>query len=284
MRRGCLDEGARVKVGRAIDVGEVLSRSLRILSTRPLIMLPQLIALIPTLILNASSSLSPLRVIVSIVSFVLSLIASGAYPSLVKTVIEGGQPSVTEALGKAYHRFWTLLPASILVALIVVLGAIALVVPGIIFATWYAYTIPAIMLEEKGALQGMAASKAFGRDKKLSTFIIFVTVVLVVLVLSGVQSLLSLASPLLGHFVYAILLVPLGAWVSVILAYTYLTCGPSPASTMTAGAAYGMAPPVSPQPPAESSASVGASGTFCRFCGSPVRAGSKFCASCGKPT
>jgi len=247
-------------------------------------MLPQLIALIPTLILNASSSLSPLRVIVSIVSFVLSLIASGAYPSLVKTVIEGGQPSVTEALGKAYRRFWTLLPASILVALIVVLGAIALVVPGIIFATWYAYTIPAIMLEEKGALQGMAASKAFGRDKKLSTFIIFVTVVLVVLVLSGVQSLLSLASPLLGHLVYAILLVPLGAWVSVILAYTYLTCGPSSAPTTTAGAAYGMAPPVSPQPPAESNASIGASGTFCRFCGSPVQAGSKFCASCGKPT
>ena len=99
-----------------------------------------------------------------------------------------GQLSVTEALGKAFHRFWTLLGAGILVVLIVALGFIALVVPGIILLTWYAYTVPAIMLEGKGATEGMAASKAFGRDKKGSTFLIFLT--------AGAVGILFLTGPL----------------------------------------------------------------------------------------
>jgi len=275
-----------VKVGRAIDIGDVLSRSARIIYARPLLIVPQLITLIPTLLgdaLNTSSTLSPLRIITSILSIVFSVIASGAYPSLVKAVIEGGQLSVTEALGKAYRRFWTLLVAGLLVILIVVLGAIALVVPGIIFGTWYAYTVPAIMLEDKGALEGMAASKAFGRDKKSRTFLMFVIVGIVGLVLLAVESVFSLASPLLGELVYAILLVPFGAWVSVILAYTYLTYGPSSVPKTTEAAGYVMGPPAPPQPPAQPSASIGAQGSFCRFCGSRVPAGSKFCTACGKP-
>jgi len=154
------------------------------------------------------------------------LIVSGAYPSMFKAVVEGGQLSMTEALGKAYRRFWTLLAAGILVALLVGLGLIALLVPGIILATWYAYTVPAIMLEDKGVLQGMAASKAFGRDKKGDTFLIFLAILMAGLVLLVVDFIFSLASPLLGQLAYAVLLVPLGAWASVIFSYTYLTHGP----------------------------------------------------------
>jgi hypothetical protein len=275
-----------VKVGREIRAGAVVSQSAKILSSRPLIMLPQLILSVVTLVtdlLNSSSALSPLRVIIAIASGVLTLIVSGAYPSMVKAVIEGGEPSVAESLGRAAHRFWTLLAAGILVALIVGLGLIALVVPGVILAAWYAYTVPAIMLEDKGALQGMAASKAFGRDKKGDTFLIFVAIVMSGLVLLVVEFIFSLASPVLGDLVYAVLYVPFGAWASVIFSYTYLTCGPSSVPTTTEAAGYGLAPPAPPQPPAQVNTSVGAPGSFCQFCGSRIAAGSKFCGACGKP-
>ncbi len=273
-----------VKVGRAINVGDVISRSVKILSDRPLLMVPQLIVLIPNLIIGllTASIFNPLGVLIGILVAVLSVIVAGAYPSMVKAAIAGGQVSVTDAFGKAYHRFWTLLAAGILVALIVGLGFIALLVPGIILATWYVYTVPAIMLEGKGATEGMAASKAFGRDKKWSTFLIFVTAALVGLVLFGVESILSLASRPLGLVVFSVLDVPLGAWVAVMLTYTYLTYGPSSVPATTEAAGLGMAPPASSQPPAQASAPVSAPGNFCRFCGSPLRADSKFCASCGK--
>ncbi len=166
-------------------------------------------------------------------SLVFSPLALGAYPSMVKAAVEGRPISVTEALGKAYHRFWTLLAASILVGAVVVVGTIALVVPGVIFGTWYAYTFAAVMLEDKGTLEGMAASKAFGRDKKGDTFLVFLAIIVASVVLVAVETVFSLASPLLGQLVYAILYVPVGAWISVILAYTYLAYGPSSVGAAT---------------------------------------------------
>ena len=248
-------------------------------------MVPQLIVLVPTLLgdaLGASSILSPLRAITSLLTIVFTLMASGAYPSLVKTVLAGGVLSPMDALGIAYRRFWSLLAATILVVIIVVLGGIALVVPGIIFATWYVYTIPAIMLEDKGALEGMSASKAFGRDKKWKAFLLFLAVAVGYLVASIVDSVFTLASPVLGELVYDVLLVPVAAWASVIFSYAYLTYGPSPVPTTNATMGYGLAPPAPSQPPAQAGAPVGASSGFCPFCGSPVAAGAKFCGVCGK--
>ena len=274
-----------VKVGRPIVVGDVIFRSARILIDRPFLMIPQLIVLIPALVvdlLTSSSPFNPLGLIIGILSGVLSVVVTGAYPPLIKAALEGGQHSVGEALGKAVQRFWTLLAAAILTVLIVALGFIALIVPGIILLTWYAYTVPAIMLDGKGATEGMAASKAFGRDKKGSTFLIFLTVFLVGLLLFAVESILSLGSRVLGQLVFSILDVPLGAWVAVMVTYTYLTYGPSSVPATTEAPGLGMAPAASPQPPSMASPSVATSGNFCRFCGSPLRADSKFCASCGK--
>lgn len=281
-----LDDGESVSFGRAIDVGEVVSRSASIISARPLILVPQLIVLVPTLLgdaLGASSILSPLRLITSILTAVASLMAGGAYPSLVKDFLAGGQLSPTEALGKAYRRFWSLLAATILVVIIVALGIIALIVPGIIFATWYVYTIPAVMLEDKGALEGMSASKDFGRDKKWSTFLILLTVGIGYLVASLVDSAFTLASPVLGEIVYAILLVPVAAWASVTFSYTYLAYGPSPVPTTIAAPGYGLPPQAPSHPPAQVGPPIGTPGSFCRFCGSPVSSGAKFCGACGKP-
>jgi hypothetical protein len=274
-----------VKVGRPIVVGDVVFKSARIVYAQPLLMVPQLIVLIPNLIndlLTSSSPLNPLGALIGVLGAVLGVIVTGAYPPLVQAALAGGQLSVADALGKAFHRFWTLLAAGILVVLIVILGVFALIVPGIIFATWYAYTVPVIMLEGKGATEGMAASKAFGRDKKGSTFLIFLTAGLVALFLFALTSILSLASRGLGQVVFSILDVPLGAWVAVMVTYTYLTYGPTSVPA-TEAAGLGMAPNAPPQPPAQASASFGAPGNFCRFCGSALRADSKFCANCGKP-
>ena len=267
-------------------MGDTISRSWAILSAQPLMVLPQLIAAVPMIlgdIFRTSQLFSPFGLVTLILSIVLSVTSSGAYPFLVKEAMDGRQLTVTEALGRAYHRFWTLLAAGILVVLVVFLGVIALIVPGIIFATWYAYTAPAIMLGDKGALEGMSASKAFGRDKKGSTFSIFLIFVLVTIVLAIAEAIFSVASPPLGQLVYALLSAGLSAWSSVAFSYVYIVYGPSPVATTTGTAGYGMGSPAPPQPAVMGIPPAGTSGGFCRFCGSPVSADSKFCASCGKP-
>jgi hypothetical protein len=275
-----------VKVGKPIVVGEVLSRSFNLLSRTPALLIPQAIVLVLSLLgdIASASTLSGLGLILVFVNLVVSIIVAGAYPSMVQAALGGGQPSVTHSLRQAAGRFWTLLAAGILVGLIVVLGFIALIIPGIIFVTWYAYTVPAVMLENKGALQGMSASKAFGRDKKGSTFVLFLVFGVVIIVVSVLQAVLSLGSPLLGHVVNSILLVPVDAWIAVSLTYAYLTYGPMGVPAVSEASAIGGMPsaPIVQQAPQASGPSP-RSKRFCRFCGSPIEPDSKFCSSCGQP-
>ena len=161
-----------------------------------------------------------------IATLILYVIVGGAYPFLVRSLLSGEELSLAKAFGSAFRRFGSLFASGSLVTLVVILGLVALIVPGIILAAWYFYTPPAIMLETKGALDGMGASKAFGRNKKWSTFLIFLSVGLVDLVIGVLQSFISILSPEVGFILGFVLWVPVTAWSSVIPSYTYLTYGP----------------------------------------------------------
>ncbi len=163
--------------------------------------------------------------LVSIV--VVSIVVAGAYPLLVKGFLSNTPISISEAFRKALGRFWSLLGAGVLAGLMIALGTLALVVPGVILATWYFYTVSAVMLEDKGAIPGMRASKVFGRDKKWSTFLILLAILLVGSIVGVLQVVTSVFSPLIGMIVGFIFGIPFGAWVSVIPAYVYLVYGPS---------------------------------------------------------
>ena len=269
-------------MGRRIDVGDVLSKSTNLLSQKPVLLIPQVIVLVLSLIGDVANvaTLSLAEVAILFITAVVSIIVTGAYPSLVQAALGGGQISVGHALRQAAGRFWTLLLAGILVGLIVVLGTIAFIVPGIIFATWYAYAVPAIMLENKGALDGMSASRAFGHDKKWSTFSIFLVVFVVAIVIGIIEVAVTLGSPLAGRVVQSLLSVPLEAWIAVIITYTYITYGPSAVTASPAVSQFGG---VSPSPMPQPSTPFGPSPPrrFCRYCGSPVEPDSKFCSSCG---
>jgi len=274
-------------VGTRFSAVEVISKGTDLLKANPSIILIQAVPAIPALIgdLAGSAALfSPLVVVFSIISAILGLIASGAYAPVVNEALSGQRLTIAEALGHAGRRFWSLLGAAVLVVIIVALGTIAFVVPGIIFATWYAYTAPAIMLENKGALDGMSASRAFGRDKKVNTFLVFLVFFVVYVVISIIGAVLSIGGG--GRIISTLLEVPLAAWTSVILAYIYIAHGPmgtgTPASTsgapsLTPGQGVDN-PTFTPAP-----VSTPASSRVCSSCGAPLKPDSKFCSSCGKP-
>jgi hypothetical protein len=68
-------------------------------------------------------------------------------------------PALKEALSGSSHLIWPAICVSVIVSLIVILGAVLLIVPGIIFAVWYAFTLLAVALDEKRGMAALRASK-----------------------------------------------------------------------------------------------------------------------------
>jgi len=83
--------------------------------------------------------------------------------ALIKNVSEaylGNEITIGQAYRFALPKALTLLLATICVGLVVGLGFLLLVVPGIIFALWFFLTTPAIVVENRSATDGMSRSKA----------------------------------------------------------------------------------------------------------------------------
>lgn len=263
--------------GGPIDVGNVLSKSLGLLRSRPALFIPFLFPALLSLaeILASASGYVPVRALAfacGIVGFVFGVLVVGAYPLLVRAAVGGTELPIMEAIGASYRRFWTLLAAMLAVGLLVLLGTVALVVPGMILATWYAYTVPSVVLDGMGFAEGMGASKAFGRTRKWSTFLMFLAFgVMLLPVVVVVETLTFFVSPVLGGAAEVVLTIPIGVWAYVAVSYTYMTYRPAtPPPGAFASAAQGPAP----QPAAP--------GGFCASCGSQLAPGSRFCPSCGK--
>jgi hypothetical protein len=214
---------------KGFDVGEALTSSFNILRKNPKILIPQIISsLIFTLLLGVKyhhlpSGLSgwllffPLDFLRLVAGFIIYSIVSGMYPLLVKDVVNGVSPSLASAAHTAFKKVISLIAASILVSIIVGIGLVLFIVPGLIFLTWFFYTIPALMLEDKGALEAMIASRYFGRDKKLNTLAVIILLGLATLI-GGFFSLLPFIGPILS-FVAGLVI---AAWASITQSYIYI--------------------------------------------------------------
>lgn len=246
-------------------------------------MLPQVLFFVATVLSDLATGrhLAVVRLFLDVLTVVFEVIVAGTYPSMVQAALQGQKFSVGEAISKSVKKFWTLLLALAIVVVLVVIGLIAVLVPGVIFLCWYVYTIPSIMLENKGPLDGMAASKAFGRDKKTSTFGIMIVAVFGGLVIEVIEALVAVVSPFPAHVVAAVLEIPLMAWASTVFTYVYIAYGPS--ATPGAPTSPGQAPPTSTLAPPPEQAVPGTGKHFCPSCGAPIQENAKFCPSCGRP-
>ncbi len=221
-----------------IEVWEALRESFSIILHNPIILLPMLVVSLFTLFADslidtfiAPDPITSLADIITLLEFsllflILSLaiyaLLGGMYPLIVKNVLENKEIELSAAFGSAVRKFPSLIVAGILVGLLVGFGIMLFIIPGVVFAIWYFYTIPAIMLEDRGALDGMRASKAFARDKMFDTFLLLL-ILIVIILLVGVFTLpLRLFIPAAEEIVSFIQSLVASTWMSVISAYVYI--------------------------------------------------------------
>src|SRR2546427_1013387 len=143
--------------------------------------------------------------VIFVVNIVFSTIAEGSAVKLASEQITKGQVSLGASIRFAVSRLLSIWALSIIVGIIVVLGFIALILPGIILAIMFSLALPVLLIENKGVMESMGRSRELVRNRWLKTFATFLVLGIILLVASFIVSAISGSLGILGPVVNGIL-------------------------------------------------------------------------------
>lgn len=160
----------------------------------------------PTLPLNATpqqlsnylaglfGALFLLLAVIFVVNVVFSTIAEGSAIRLASEQITKGQVNFGASVRFVISKLLSIWALSIIVGIIVVLGIIALIVPGIILAIMFSLALPVLLIENKGVTESMGRSRQLVSHRWAKTFGTFLVLGIIVLIASLIFS--AITAPL----------------------------------------------------------------------------------------
>ncbi len=102
---------------------------------------------------------------------------------IVETTRTGSRPSVRECLRWSRPKWGATIGATFRAGLIVGLGLVLLIVPGIVFLTWYVFVTHAVAVEDRSKSDALSRSKQLSAGHRWTIFGVGLVVVLVWLLL-----------------------------------------------------------------------------------------------------
>src|SRR3989449_4393557 len=140
-----------------------------------------------------------------IVNIVFSTIAEGSAIKLASEQITKGEANLGAAIKLAISRLLSLWALSLSVVIIVLLGTLALVVPGIILAIMFSLALPVLLIENKGVTESMGRSRQLVSHRWGKTFGTFLVLGIIVLIASLIFSAITAPLGITGPVVNGIL-------------------------------------------------------------------------------
>lgn len=167
--------------------------------------LSYLFSLLGALVANLSLSL--------FVGWIINTIARGMAVKAASDILERRSVDLSEVLNFTISRLPSLLGAGIVTGILIVVGLIALVVPGIILAIMFSLFLPVIIIEREGSLESLSRSRRLVRGRWLKTFglllVIYIIIFVADLIFDWIGSVFSpvdwIVSSVLGALVSPIL-------------------------------------------------------------------------------
>ncbi len=211
---------------RAFSIGAILNRTLATLMKNPVLFIGLAVAATaPQLLLRA---LLPGNIVMTIIGSILSSILAAAIQAAAAygayRILMGGSTSVGECLSRGFRRMVPVVVAALLVGLVVGLGTLLFVVPGIILMCMLAVTMPACVVEHLGAIDAMKRSQSLtsGYRWQILGLVVIVTIaVFAIAFLVGYVVMLITGSFILSILVGGFISAIPGAFNSVMFSIIY---------------------------------------------------------------
>jgi MFS family permease len=212
-------------VGRAIDVGEVIGRVFGLYREQAAVLLSvaALIFLVDSLVSAVVVSIGTGLLFLGLaVTLVASTLYQGMVVELVQDVRDGRRDSTAgELMRSVAGVLGPLLLAGLLAGFGIVLGFLALVVPGLFLLTIWAVVAPVVVVERPGVLPAFARSRQLVRGHGWQVFAVIVTFILLLVVttitLVAIGAAFGSAGGYLASFVASVLTAPLLALAAGVL-------------------------------------------------------------------
>jgi hypothetical protein len=147
----------------------------------------QLLAWFPTFITATVTSLF----LSGIVSWIVNSFTTGITTKFTSDLLERGQANLQTSFNFTLTKLLPLLAVSIITGILIVLGFIALIVPGIILALMFSLVYPVIMLESTGILGSLSRSRVLVSNRWLKTLGLLILLGIIVAVVNGVAVLIA---------------------------------------------------------------------------------------------
>ncbi len=207
--------------------------------------------------------------VIFFVNIVFSTIAQGSAIKLASEQITKEQVNFGAAIRFVVSKLLSIWALSIIVGIIVFLGALALIIPGIILAIMFSLALPVLLIENKGVTESMGRSRVLVSNRWGKTFATFLVLGIIVIIasviVSAISGLLGIAGPVVNGILSAFY-APLFPILLVVYYYSNLAriSQPPPAPVWTG-------PTTTAQPGMK----------FCPTCGTQNISSATFCTKCG---
>jgi hypothetical protein len=146
-----------------------------------------LLAWFPTFIVASLTSLF----LSGIVGWIVNSFTTGITIKFTSDMLEKGQASLQASFNFTLTKVFYLLAASIITGVIIVLGFIALIVPGIILVLMFSLVYPVIMLEGTGVFGSLYRSRVLVSNRWLKTLGLLLVVGIIVATVNGAAVLIA---------------------------------------------------------------------------------------------
>lgn len=157
---------------------------------------------------------------IALLSWLVSTVASGMVVKCASDSIEKGAGDLGKAFSSTVIRIPSLLVAGFIYIILVMVGLVALIIPGIILAIMFSLNVPAIMIENTGPFGGLSRSRKLVGGRWLKTFTLLLIIVVIFGLIVFIGNLIAapfgnfswLASGIISAFVQPILPISLAVY------------------------------------------------------------------------
>lgn len=130
--------------------------------------------------LNFLLTFLALAFVMGLISWIIGNIMSSVCVKCASDLIQKNKASLAESFNFTAYKLLSLLIATLITGILTMLGFLALIVPGIILYIMFLLVIPAIMIENAGAIDSLSRSRTLVNSRWLKTFVLILIVGLII--------------------------------------------------------------------------------------------------------